>query len=215
MKYEVNEKKFYKIDDIKNVKDYSFELNHLETTFELEKYELEVELTYDSYNDQEINSKITMPIDLTTTMTEQLTAIIKNVDLKHLENEGVELDITLEIEITEFENENKEEIHDSYQAELEVKLQERCDCELDTINETLESVQEEEVLEASSMIISTNTDSDSTELFSNLKVGYDKYRVLNLEENSLDKISAKYNLPLDYLYNLKKTNSKVIVHDKE
>ena len=135
--------------------------------------------------------------------------LFNNVDLKHIENEGVELDITLDIEITEFETENKEEIHDSYQAELEVKLQERCDCVLESIELN------EEKENDTSMTISTNTNNDSSDLFANLKVSYIKYRVLNLEENSLDKISAKYNLPLDYLYNLKKTNSKVIVHDKE
>ena len=209
MKYAVNEKKFYKIEDISSVKEYTFELIHLETTFELEKYELKVQLIYNALNDEEKSSEIIMPIDLATSMTEQLTAMINNVDLKHIENEGVELDITLDIEITEFETENKEEIHDSYQAELEVKLQERCDCVLESIELN------EEKENDTSMTISTNTNNDSSDLFANLKVSYIKYRVLNLEENSLDKISAKYNLPLDYLYNLKKTNSKVIVHDKE
>ncbi len=142
-------------------------------------------------------------------MTEQLNAIVKKIELNLIKDSGIEIDMTLEIEVTEFENENKEEIHESYQAELEVKLQERCDCDIEDI-----ILPKEEIVDAA-MTIGTNVFDDSLDLFSNLKTSYDKYRVLNLDENSLDKISAKYNLSLDYLYKLKKTNSKVIVYDKE
>ena len=175
MKYAVNEKKFYKIDDISKILDYEFQFNHLETTFELEKYELEIEVKYESLTNEEKSSKIIMPIEMATSMTEQLTATVQNVDLKYFEKEGVELNLTLDIEVLEFETENKEEIHDSYQAELEVKLQERCECTID--NNEFNDKQEE----TNALIISTNNESDSSDLFSNLKVGYEKYRVLSLE----------------------------------
>ena len=209
MKYEVNEKKIYKILNINNIKDYFYELKHLETTFELEKYVLEINLVYEDLQLEEKKENIILPIDLTTTMTEQLNAIVKKIELNLIKDSGIEIDMTLEIEVIEFENENKEEIHESYQAELEVKLQERCDCDVEDI-----ILPKEEIVDAA-MTIGTNVFDDSLDLFGNLKTSYDKYRVLNLDENSLDKISAKYNLPLDYLYKLKKTDSKVIVHDKE
>ena len=209
MKYEVNEKKIYDVLDISNIEEYNYELKHLETTFELEKYVLEINLVYKDLQLEEKKEIIILPIDLTTTMTEQLNAIVKNVHLNLIKGSGVEVDMTLEIEVIEFENDNKEEIHEIYQAELEAKLQERCDCTIEDV-----SLPKEEIIDTT-MTIGTNAGADSPNFFSDLNTSYDKYRVLNLEENSLDKISAKYNLPLDYLYKLKKTNSKVIVHDKE
>lgn len=209
MKYEVNEKKMYEVLDINNIKDYIYELKHLQTTFELEKYALEINLVYEDLQLEEKKENIILPIDLTTTMTEQLFANVKNVELNLIKGNGVEIDITLEVEVIEFDKESKEEIHESYQSELEVKLQERCDCVVEDI-----PLSKEEIIDTT-MTIGTNEIDNSLDFFSGLKTSYDKYRVLNLEENSLDKISAKYNLPLDYLYKLKKTNSKVIVHDKE
>ena len=44
---------------------------------------------------------------------------------------------------------------------------------------------------------------------------YSKYKVINLAEENLDKISAKYKLSIEYLYELKRSNTKVIVHDNE
>ena len=209
MKYEVNEKKIFEISDISNIKEYIYELKHLETTFELERYALEIDLVYENLQQEEKNEKIILPIDLTTSMTEQLNAVVKNVGCNLIKGSGVEIDFTLGIEVVEIENENKEEIHESYQAELEVKLQERCDCNIEDI-----ILPTEETTNAP-MTIGTNDFDDSLDLFGTLKTSYEKYRVLNLDETSLDKISVKYNLPLDYLYKIKKTNSKVIVHDKE
>ena len=209
MKYEVNEKKMYEVLDINNIKDYIYELKHLQTTFELEKYALEINLVYEDLQLEEKNENIILPIDLTTTMTEQLFANVKKVELNLIKGSGVEIDMTLEVEVIEFEKESKEEIHESYQSELETKLQERCECVVEDI-----PLSKEEIVDTT-MMIGINDIDNSPDFFSGLKTSYDKYRVLNLEENSLDKISAKYNLSLDYLYKLKKTNNKVIVHDKE
>ena len=188
MKYEVNEKKFYKIEGISDVKNYNFELKHLDTTFDLEKYNLEVVLEYEDLKQQEQKIVISLPIELATTMTEQLSAFIKEVDLKMVNNDGVELDITLAIEVLEL-NVDKEEIHDTYQAELETKLQEREEVVVEDI--LIEKVTSEDT----KLTINTDTINTNDNLFNNLKTEYVKYKVLSLEESSFDKISAKYNLP--------------------
>ena len=207
MKYEVSEKKFYKIENISKVLDIEYELKHLETTFDLEKYDLEINLKYEDINVEEQSLNVVMPIELATSMTEQLFATINNLEVKLVNNDGIELDITLDIEVIEIDI-DKEEIHEIYQAELEAKLQEREEIVVEEIveqNETIEPI----------MTINTAQDNNSDNLFSNLKTEYVKYKVISLDENSLDKISVKYNLALDYLYNLKKINDKVIVYDKE
>ncbi len=207
MKYEVSEKKFYKIENISKVLDIEYELKHLETTFDLEKYDLEINLKYEDINVEEQSLNVVMPIELATSMTEQLFATINNLEVKLVNNDGIELDITLDIEVIEIDI-DKEEIHEIYQAELEAKLQEREEIVVEEIveqNETIEPI----------MTINTAQDNNSDNLFSNLKTEYVKYKVISLDENSLDKISVKYNLALDYLYNLKKINNKVIVYDKE
>lgn len=207
MKYEVNEKKFYKIDMISKIIEYKCELKHLDTTFDFEKYELCIILMYIDANLEEKQLNISIPIELTTSMTEQLTATIKNVDVK-LVKDDIEIDMTLDIEVVEIEP-SKEEIHDNYQAELEVKLQEREEALIEEI------IIEDEKVEDAVMTISSDTSDEKNNFFINLKTEYIKYKILNLDDLSLDKISAKYNLSLEYLYNLKKQNNKVIVHDKE
>ena len=202
MKYEVNEKKLYKVDMISKIVDYKCELKHLDTTFDFEKYELLIDLKYEEENLEIKQSKISIPVELATSMTEQLIAELRSVNIK-LVNDDIEVEMKLDIDVIEIEP-SKEEIHDNYQAELEVKLQER------------EAMVEDELEIKDTVMTITNCNAnDEKNIFTNLKNDYVKYKILNLDENSLDKISAKYNLSLDYLYNLKKQNNKVIVYDKE
>lgn len=202
MKYEVNEKKLYKVDMISKIVDYKCELKHLDTTFDFEKYELLIDLKYEEENLEIKQSKISIPVELATSMTEQLIAELRSVNIK-LVNDDIEVEMKLDIDVIEIEP-SKEEIHDNYQAELEVKLQER------------EAMVEDELeIKDTVMTITSCNANDEKNIFTNLKNDYVKYKILNLDENSLDKISAKYNLSLDYLYNLKKQNNKVIVYDKE
>ena len=55
MKYEVKEKKFYEVLGIKEILKTNVILKHIETTFDLEKYLLEVEIFYMDSNDSEQN----------------------------------------------------------------------------------------------------------------------------------------------------------------
>ncbi len=200
MRYEVCEKKYYKISDIVKINNFSYELKHIETTFDQEKYNLEISLNYVDSFLEEKSKEITLPIELATTMTEQLTAKINNLDIKIVKNNGVDIDISFDIEVFKIEEE-KEEIKEIYQQELEEKLEhQRVD----------EVIIEEEKMEI--IVIEEETKSN---FLDNLKSDYAKYKVLTLEDSSLDKISAKYNLSINFLYDAKKANNKVIVHDKE
>jgi hypothetical protein len=206
MKYVVNEKKFYKIEDISNINDFSYQLIHLESTVEFEKYMLEVSLKYLDKSLNEIEKEFDFPIDLNTTLTEQLSAKINKIDVEIIKDKGIELDISLDIE-TIIIDEIKDEIKENYQLEMEVKLEKQRE-------ELIEEVIEELDDEINPVIINSSESSDES-LFGNLKSEYAKYKIITLDDSSLDKISAKYNLSINYLYDAKKNNNKVIVYDKE
>lgn len=206
MKYVVNEKKFFKIEDISNIKDFSYQLIHLESTVEFEKYMLEVTLKYLDKSLIEIEKEFDFPIDLNTTLTEQLSAKINKIDVEILKDKGVELDISLDIE-TIIIDEVKEEIKENYQLEMLEKLEKQREEVADVVIEELEN-------EINPVIINSSESGDES-LFGNLKSEYAKYKIITLDDSSLDKISAKYNLSINYLYDAKKNNNKVIVYDKE
>ena len=206
MKYVVNEKKFYKIEDISNVKDFLYQLIHLESTVEFEKYMLEVSLKYLDKSLKEIEKEFDFPIDLNTTLTEQLSAKINKIDVEIIKDKGIELDISLDIE-TVIIDDVKEEIKENYQSEMLEKLEKQRE-------ELIEEVIEELDDEINSVIINSSESRDES-LFGNLKSEYAKYKIITLDDSSLDKISAKYNLSINYLYDAKKNNNKVIVYDKE
>ena len=206
MKYVVNEKKFFKIEDISNIKDFSYQLIHLESTVEFEKYMLEVTLKYLDKSLNEIEKEFDFPIDLNTTLTEQLSAKINKIDVEIIKDKGIELDISLDIE-TIIIDEIKEEIKENYQLEMLEKLEKQREEVADVVIEELEN-------EINPVIINSSESGDKS-LFGNLKSEYAKYKIITLDDSSLDKISAKYNLSINYLYDAKKNNNKVIVYDKE
>ena len=90
---------------------------------------------------------------------------------------------------------------------MEVKLEKQRE-------ELIEEVIEELDDEINPVIINSSESRDES-LFGNLKSEYAKYKIITLDDSSLDKISAKYNLSINYLYDAKKNNNKVIVYDKE
>lgn len=203
MIYEVKEKKFHEIIGIKKILDYEALLKHLETTFELEKYLLEIKLSYvDIDNKQELNT-LNLPIDFDTSMTEQVSANLNSVEFTVDENKGVNIIFNINVIVEEIENNNidiieeKKEIKETYQQELEEIINIREDTMDNKVNVIVENSAE---------------DNDN---FLNLSTTYIKYKVINLDENSLDKISIKYNISMEKLYNIKNSNNKLIVYDKE
>ena len=205
MKYEVKEKKFFENIGIKKVIDYSYLFNHLETTFDLEKYLLELKVSIENMNNEVIDKEFNLPIEFNTSMTEQLTAKLIKVEANLLENKGINFEIFLEVNIDEITNseeeiiQEKQEIKEIYQKELEEKLDSR------------EQIIAEEVVQ----VIYDTEEDDRGDNFLNLTTDFVRYKVINLDDNSLDKISVKYGLSINYLYELKNSKSKLIVHDNE
>lgn len=203
MKYEVIEKKYFKIDDLLNILKFDYELIHLETTFNLEKYQLKLNVEYIDIDSNDKIKELTLPIDFGTTMTETLIANVKRLDINKVKD-GIEIELVLEIEIID-NNESKEEIMDNYQEELEEKLLDRESISDEVRNDIIDD----------EFIPKIESNEEIVDFSKLLKDSFCMYRVLSLDEESLDKISTKYNLPLDYLYKEKNNKNKVIVYVKE
>lgn len=195
MKYNVNEKKFYELKDLKEIKSFSYDFNHIETNLDYEKYLLFIEVEYLNASDEEVKLELKFPLELATNIEENLTADLINVDYE-VKEKGIEVELILDVEVITFEEE-KVIIKEEYQQELEDKLSKR----------------NEEELPESIVKIEENILCDTKNLFSFLKTEYIKYKVLSLDEKDFDKLSLKYNLSLDFLYEKKKLNDKVIVYD--
>ena len=192
MKYEVNEKKHYTVLDLKKVSDYKTSFDHVETTFDFERYLLKLTINYFDVNDEMKEFIIELPLDLKTSMTENLTANLKQVEVKEID-EGIDVTYILDIEVSEI---------DSIEDEV-------CTLEAPTEDIRIESDEKE------NLTIKEAKESKDLGFISSLKTEYTKYKIINLAEENLDKIGAKYNLSIEYLYEKKRSNSKVIVHDNE
>ena len=213
MKYEVSEKKLYPL-DLKSVINVEGNLVHLETTIDFEKYSLEVLVSYFDKDDKVNNEMFIIPIDLNVTMTDNLEADLSSLKYNIKENEGIELVFTIDVNVYPIVDE-KEEIKEIYQQELEAKINERDIIEIEEVkDEPPMGIEEEEVLIESNVNISTFKPNEDN-ILGHLKTDYIRYKIISLDEESLDKISLKYNLPINYLYELKKTKNKVMVYDRE
>lgn len=198
MIYDVNETRFYDIKDLKDVKDYSYQLLRANTLENIAYFNLKIELIYLSITGDETNTELLLPIELNTSVMEELEVEIKRLELKVLEEKGIDLDFDLSVNIKEL---YKEEIVESYQQELIENLPR---------NEEIIEEQKEEMKLVESVI------DTEFNLFSFLINTYQKYKVIILkEEETFDKISAKYKIPLDKLYVMKKEGNRVITCDEE
>lgn len=206
MKYEVNEKKFFPINDISIINSFNYDFNHIETTIDLEKYELLIELEYQDIDNKEYIKNIKYPIQIPTNITENLTANLTKVLCDIKGNEGVEVEVFLELEVMSFTDE-KEEIKEEYQQELEEKLSVR---ETEII-ESIETISTDD--SEAKIMVNSDIESGVFDISKLLKTDYIKCKILTLDERNLDKISLEYNLSMEYLYEQKKQNNKVIVYD--
>ena len=198
MIYDVNETRFYDIKDLKDVKNYSYQLLRANTIENIAYFNLKVELLYLSINGKETNTELLLPIELNTSVMEELEVEIKRLELKALEEKGVDLDFDLKVNIKEL---YKEEIVESYQQELIENLPRDEEIIID----------HKEEIKLVDSVIDTEFN-----LYSFLINSYQKYKVIILkEEETFDKISTKYKIPVDKLYTMKKEGDRVITCDEE
>lgn len=198
MIYDVNETRFYDIKDLLEVKDYSYKLLRANTLDNIAYFNLKVELKYLSLTGEQLIKELLLPIELNTTSQEELEVEIKRLELKVMEEKGVDLDFDLSVNIKELD---KEEIVLNYQQELVENLPRE------------ESVHVEHKEEIKMIECENEKEFDLKSLF---KTSYKKYKVITLkDEETFDKISAKYKVSIDQLYAMKKEGNRVIVCDEE
>lgn len=189
MKYEVNEKEFYKVSDFKKVLDFKSSFDHIESTIEFEKYLLKLNINYLDKDDNIKDFNIELPIDLKTSMTELLKANLVNI-LVNDKEDGIEVVYNLDIIVDEI---NNDEVIEENVIEQIIKEEKNED----------------------NLMIKAIEEAKNLDFIDTLKTEYTVYKILNLNDENLDKISAKYNMSIEELYEKKRSNSKVIVHDKK
>ena len=183
MVYDVNETRFYDIKDVKDVKNYSYKLLRANTLENIAYFNLKVELLYLNLIGEELNTELLLPIELNTNSMEELEVEIKRLELKVLEEKGVDLDFDLSVNIKEL---FKEEIVESYQQELIENLPREEIITLELEESTIEETNDEPNL-------ITKIEKEAFNIFTMFIDSYQKYKVIILkDEESFDKISTKY-----------------------
>ena len=208
MIYDVSESRFYEVKDIKEIKKHSYSLLKINTEDNILYFNLKVMVDYLDINNEEKNKELIMPIELNTRPLEELEVNVDKIILEIVEEKGIELEFFLNVKITESMHEI---IKEEYQEELVESLSR------DEIIEEI-IVDREEVLEEQDDGINVIEAIEEVgfDLCKLLKTTYQKYKMLVLsDESSFDKISLKYNIPIDNLYKMKKDGLKVLVYVKE
>jgi hypothetical protein len=208
MIYDVSESRFYEVKDIKEIKKHSYSLLKINTEDNILYFNLKVMVDYLDINNEEKNKELIMPIELNTRPLEELEVNVDKIILEIVEEKGIELEFFLNVKITESMHEI---IKEEYQEELVESLSR------DEIIEEI-IVDREEVLEEKDDGINVieAIEEAGFDLCKLLKTTYQKYKMLVLsDESSFDKISLKYNIPIDNLYKMKKDGLKVLVYVKE
>ena len=202
MIYDVSETRFYDLLGIKEVSKYSYTLFRINNEDNIVYFNLKVELEYIDINNEHKKDELLMPIEFNIRPEETLDVDVNKINLSVVLEKGVELEFFLDVKITES---IQEQIKEEYQEILIESL----DREIVGEN-TIESPIENE------FNLVENIEQTPFDLKNILKNDYQKYKMLPLnDETTFNKISLKYNIPLEELYRLKKEGLKVLVYAKE
>ena len=200
MIYDVNENRFYDIKDVKDLKHFSYKLLRNDTLENIVYFNLKVDLSYINLVGEVNNTELLLPIEFNTNDMEELEVEVKRLEVKIVEEKGVDLDFDLAVNIKEL---FKEEIVANYQQEL-----------IENLPREEEKHFVEEIIEEVKVI--ENTENSKFNLSSMFKSTYQKYKVITIkDEDLIDKISLKYKVPVEKLYALKKEGNRVIVYDEQ
>lgn len=198
MFYDVSESRFFEIKNIKEILNYSFELNLIKVVNNIVYYDLNVQLTYLTIENEKAETILMMPVEFNILNEEELNVDVKNISIELHDDVGVNMEFNLIVDIKE--KDVKKEIEEIYEEELITNLN---------------RVEKEIVVEEESdntLVVITEEDSKIFNLNKMLVDSFDTYKVLSLsDETTFNKISLMYNISIEELYLLKKEGKRVIV----
>ena len=187
MIYDIDDTRFYEIKDIKEVISHDFMLSFNNKNNCVASYLLEVDLTYLDNNDSERLVRIKLPVELNTTDDEKMEVSVKSLNIDLVANKGINLVFDLSIELED------DVIVDN--TPLEAFIDAR-------------SIEEVVLEESVERVIKEKS------LFDFVKDSYCSYKVINIDMDNIEKISLKYNIPIEKLIKDKNNGGKTIVYDK-
>ena len=217
LKYDIDEKRFFQIAGIEEIKSYEKRFEILEYTDGFMHSLINIDITYLNLEYEELNVSLSMPIEINATKDEEVE--LKEISLEVVENEGVNVFFLLSIEILD---EKREESPISFAEEKEeVESFERQT--LDTsalgneiVNNNISNELEMETIEEKIAKEELNevTILEGKKEFLSLKTSYETYKAINLIESQFNNLSNLYKISLEKLYEKKKSGERLIVKDE-
>ena len=217
LKYDIDEKRFFQIAGIEEIKSYEKRFEILEYTDGFMHSLINIDITYLNLEYEELNVSLSMPIEINATKDEEVE--LKEISLEVVENEGVNVFFLLSIEILD---EKREESPISFlEEEKEVESVERQT--LDTsalgneiVNNNISNELEMETIEEKIAKEELNevTILEGKKEFLSLKTSYETYKAINLIESQFNNLSNLYKISLEKLYEKKKSGERLIVKDE-
>lgn len=203
MTYEHNESHFFDVVGINQIKTHSYLLANKAYDGKSFHADLLLNLTYFDSELKENFINLSLPIDISIDDYCEDFIEVKNVELLVVENQGINLDFTLEIILSDKvlkakqkDNTLTEAISDEVEKEL--------------IKEEYQATLEE-VVKSREGNVCISEDKEKMNLGS-LKTSYRHYRLLFLDdEKKLDTYSSSYQLSMQELYQAKKHNQRLII----
>ena len=217
LKYDIDEKRFFQIAGIEEIKSYEKRFEILEYTDGFMHSLINIDITYLNLEYEELNVSLSIPIEINATKDEEVE--LKEISLEVVENEGVNVFFLLSIEILD---EKREESPISFAEEKEeVESFERQT--LDTsalgneiVNNNISNELEMETIEEKIAKEELNevTILEGKKEFLSLKTSYETYKAINLIESQFNNLSNLYKISLEKLYEKKKSGERLIVKDE-
>lgn len=230
MIYEINEQEFHAIPRISTIKSYHYQFLEQEIHGTVLSAILQIDLTYYNFDYKEFYTGISLPIELNFSDKKLNDLSIRSIQLDVVEGQGIQCHYTLVIDAESLEtadclsaeelHQAKEILKENYEDLLEANLDKRvddyeeevvaCEEEVDELEEEArDELCEEEAINP--IIIVEEPAKQAMKLqedttihpfnFSHLQQSYQSVKIVYItDEKELNKLSVKYQVPLDELY---------------
>lgn len=203
MIYEVNESRFFEIENIKEIISKETKIIKIKEEIEIAYFNLIIDIKYLNIDDEKCEKSLELPIEFNIRSEEEIDVMLKNLFINIVEDKGIDVDFIIDVNINELEESTK--------ITEEIITGEKIIDAIQTIEE-----QDLTVIDSAEVSVVKYVADSEFNFLKMLKNSYKKYKMIILnDESSFDKISLKYNIKIEDLFKMKKEGLKVIVSVNE
>ena len=203
MIYEVNESRFFEIENIKEIISKETKIIKIKEEIEIAYFNLIIDIKYLNIDDEKCEKSLELPIEFNIRSEEEIDVMLKNLFINIVEDKGIDVDFIIDVNINELEESTKiiEEIITG-----------------EKIIDAIQTIEEQDltIIDSAEVSVVKYVADSEFNFLKMLKNSYKKYKMIILnDESSFDKISLKYNIKIEDLFKMKKEGLKVIVSVNE